>query len=119
MGYRLKSLDDENSVFADKPKMLASCFFEEKGIILECQGRNLSSAICTEFRRGGTKKQPPLRKAAVLCTSSASGKQVHFVVERLLRVEEAPQTYVAADTPAGVFCQVHLIKKIAMMGEGA
>ena len=119
MVYRLKSLDDENSVFGDKPKRLASCFFKKKGRTLEYQGRNLSSAICTEFRRGGTKKQPPLQKAAILCTFSASGKLVYFAEKRLLRVKEAPQFYDATDTLAGVFCQVPLIKRIAMTGEGA
>ena len=52
MVYRLKKSDDENSAFTDKPKMLASCFYKEKGITLEHEGRNLSSAICTGFRRG-------------------------------------------------------------------
>ena len=40
------------------------------------------------------------------------------MVKRLLRGKEAPEPYVAADTPAGVLCQVHLIGKGAMTGEG-
>ena len=41
------------------------------------------------------------------------------MVKRLLRGKEAPQAYDAADTLAGVLCQLHLLKRIAMMGEGA
>jgi hypothetical protein len=40
------------------------------------------------------------------------------MMKHLLRVKEAPQSHVTANTPTGVFFQVHLIMEIAMMGEG-